>query len=75
MDHINTADTIMNIGLLLKSGGKITLAKQQLSHGYDIFRAHLGESHPHTQKARFLLHNGWEDGGGARCEEQKTLEI
>src|SRR5213083_1173322 len=51
VDHINSASTIMNIGLLFESQGQTKLATSQLLRSYQIFKSNLGELHPHTQKA------------------------
>src|SRR5579871_6242197 len=56
VDHINTADTIMNIGLFYKSQNQVDLAKSSLQRGYEIFLKNLGELHPKTQKAASIMY-------------------
>ena len=49
VDHINTASTIMNMGVEL--GCKL-LGKQELTRGYELFQRNLGPNHPSTLKAK-----------------------
>ena len=57
MDHINSANTLVNIGLLFKSQGQLALAKEQLSRGYRIMKVWLGENHPTTLMAYIDVQN------------------
>ena len=78
VNHINSAPTIMNMGLLLKAEGQVMLAKEELLRAYNIFENNLGEHHPNTQKARSQAHNIDIDSGGKRLirlEIQKEENI
>ena len=55
VNHVNTADTILNIGLFHKSQGRDQLARDYLSRAHLIFQSNLGMAHPFTQKAKILL--------------------
>jgi hypothetical protein len=55
VDHINTAYTIMNIGLFYQSRGKVKLAESWLLRGHQIFVTSVGEQHPDTMKAVAII--------------------
>ena len=55
VDHIDTADTILNMGLFYKSQGQMQLAKEYLSRAHSSFQSNPGTTHPSTQKGKVLL--------------------
>ena len=57
VDHINTADTIMNIGIFYESQNQVDLAKSSLQRSYEIFLKNLGNRHPKTKKAASIMYS------------------
>ena len=57
VDHINTASTIMNLGITFEQIGNLVLATTHLKRGYNIFLSSLGPQHPNTIKAKRILEN------------------
>jgi tetratricopeptide (TPR) repeat protein len=71
VDHINTAGTIMNLGLLLKTQDQVETAEQQFSRGYHIFQTNLGPLHPNSLKAKSILESHWEECGQVEMPTNK----
>ena len=73
VDHIHTANTIMNIGIFLQGQGELQNAKQQYVRGYWIFHNNLGPLHPNTLRAKSLLDICFENIGQMTSTPKKKV--
>jgi tetratricopeptide (TPR) repeat protein len=72
VDHVNTADTIMNLGLVFESRKEFLLAKKHILRGYQIFQSHLGDLHPNTKKVKAILDERFQDNQVRKHEANKS---